>query len=290
MIGGRRHRFFQGLENLAGKFPRLGTLCRIFSKPWNFSGFRCASAGRRARFGAVQAMKFSIVIPARNESAYLAACLEAVAVAARPYAGTTEVIVVLNRCTDDTGAIARRHGAQVVHDDSRNLAKIRNAGARQARGEFLVTIDADSRMSPNMLTEIERKLASGKYIGGGVPIRPERRSLGVILTGLVIFSLLRFRISAGLFWCRRAAFNAIGGFNEALVIAEDIDFAHRLKAHGRKSGLRFGTLWRTQIITSCRKFDHFGDWFMLKHPRALWRALHGVDSGQADDVFYDFKR
>jgi glycosyltransferase involved in cell wall biosynthesis len=43
----------------------------------------------------------------------------------------------------------------VVHEDRRNLAAIRNAAARAATGEIVVTIDADSRMSSNMLTENE---------------------------------------------------------------------------------------------------------------------------------------
>ncbi|MFO7674465.1 MAG: hypothetical protein R6V74_12220, partial [Lutibacter sp.] len=46
----------------------------------------------------------------------------------------------------------------------------------------LVTIDADSRMSRNMLTEIDRLLRTGKYIGGGVAVWPERWSLGIVLT------------------------------------------------------------------------------------------------------------
>ncbi len=238
----------------------------------------------------IDTMRFSIIIPARNESARIGACLVAIAAAAAAYPGQVEVIVVLNRCTDATEAIAAQQGATIVHDDRRNLAMIRNSGARHARGDILVTIDADSSMSSNMLMEIDRTLASGRYIGGGVPIVPERFSVGIVLTGLLILSLLPWGMSAGLFWCYRRDFEAIGGFNEQWRIAEDVDFARRLKAHGRALHKRFGTLWRTRLTTSCRKFDRFGDWFLIVRPRILWRALHGIDDGLGDTMFYDFTR
>lgn len=235
-------------------------------------------------------MKFSIIIPARNEERFLGACLDSIRAAARPYPGDVEVVVVLNRCTDSTGQIAREYGARTIADDARNLAHLRNAGALASSGEILVTIDADSTMTPNMLTEIDWKLRSGKYIGGGVPIHPERFSLGLVVSGLLILSFLPPGISTGLFWCRRGDFNAIGGFNEAQIVAEDVDFAIRLRAYGKKRKQRFGTLWKTHITTSCRKFDQLGDWFFTTKSWVLWRAIHGADTRYADPYFYDFKR
>ena len=232
-------------------------------------------------------MKFSIVIPACNEAARIGAGLDAIRAAAAPYPGQVEVIVVLNRCTDATAEIAQRHGAVLVREDGRNLSRIRNAGARVATGDILVTIDADSRMSPNMLAEIDRALGSGRHIGGGVPIRSERHSLGIFITGVLLVCMLP-GLSAGLFWCRRADFLALGGFDEAWRVGEDVDFARRLRAAGRARGLRFGTLWRAHIVTSCRKFDTFGDWHFVRHPGLLWRGVRGVDDGLGDRYFYDY--
>jgi glycosyltransferase involved in cell wall biosynthesis len=240
-------------------------------------------------------MTFSIIIPAHDEERWLGGGIAACREAQARHGGTVEIIVVLNRCTDRTEVIARAAGAVVVREDARNLAKIRNAGARVARHEVLITVDADSRMHPDTLVEVERALASGRYIGGGVPIRPERRSLGIRISALCInLMILPLGISAGLFWCWRRDFEAIGGFDERKVIAEDVDFALRLKTHGRAQGKRFGTLRRVPIITSCRKFDRFGDWFairmLLRHPLRLHRALHAGDhAALADKFFYDFK-
>lgn len=234
--------------------------------------------------------RFSILIPARDEEKYIGKCMESIREAANPFPGQVEIVVALNRCTDRTEEIARAAGAIICRDDSRNLAKIRNTAARHATGEIVATIDADSVMSPNMLTEVDKALASGKYIGGGVAILPERWSLGILMFVVALSPLITIRgISAGMFWCLRHDFEAIGGFDENLVTAEDIDLALRLKAHGKSQGRKFHTIYKAHIVTSCRKFDHFGDWYLFRHPIMAWRALRGRNQEIGDKIFYDFK-
>lgn len=236
-------------------------------------------------------MRFSIMIPARNEEGFIARCLESIQVAAEPFAHETEMVVVLNRCTDRTEEIARSYGAKIVRNESKNLSMIRNAGVRSACGDIIVTIDADSWMSPNMLVEIDRLLSSGKYIGGGVLMYPERLSLGIAFTILLILPvLIRHGVSGGLFWCFRSDFEAIHGFDESLVSVEDIDFARRLKLHGKTRGKRFKTITKAHIETSCRKFDTFGDWYFAKNPHLAWKLLRGRDVKAANGFFYDVPR
>ena len=105
--------------------------------------------------------RFSILIPARNEEKYLPGCLDSVARAGERFVDQVEVIVAINRCTDRTEEIAVARRARVVQTEARNLAKIRNTAAQSATGEIIVTIDADSRMSHNMLVDIDRLLCSG---------------------------------------------------------------------------------------------------------------------------------
>jgi glycosyltransferase involved in cell wall biosynthesis len=235
--------------------------------------------------------RFSILIPARNEEKYLPACLDAIRVAAEPFPDQVEIIVALNRCTDRTEEIALDHGATIIREDTKNLAKIRNAAATAATGEIIATIDADSRMSGNMLLEIDRLLRTGRYIGGGVLIWPERWSMGILTTLLLIGALLlRHRVSGGLYWCMREDFEAIDGFNEDMISLEDLEFAKRLKAHGRSKAKRFKTITKAHIVTSCRKFDIFGDWFLVRNPRLVWRILTGKSQEAADRFFYDVER
>ena len=231
-------------------------------------------------------MKYSVLIPAHNEEAFLGQCLQSVESASDQVPEPVEIIVALNRCTDQTADIAARYHAILVREDSKNLARIRNTAARAATGDIIVTIDADSRMSGNMFVEIAANLSAGKYIGGGVLIRPERWSLGICMSLLMVLPfLLIHRISGGLFWCQRRDFEAVGGFNESLVSAEDLDFAKRLKAYGKTKSKRFKTITRAHIITSCRKFDTFGDWYLFKNPVLVWKIMQG-DNQKAADLFY----
>ena len=237
-------------------------------------------------------MKISVIVPAHNEQDYIGACLESIKLAKKDSQLYIEVIVCLNRCTDRTEEIAKKFGAIIVREDAKNLAKIRNAGVRAASGDVVVTIDADSRMSPNMLTEIEKLLNTSKYIGGGTRIKPERLSLGILVSSLVIlFYALRFGLkSAGLFWCFRKDFETIGGFNESLVTLEDLDFANRLASFGKTKNLKYGTAWCSHIITSCRKFDKFGDWYFAKNPSVVRNLFSGKDHAVANQFYYDVKR
>lgn len=236
-------------------------------------------------------MRFSVIIPARNEERFIVKCLESTRVAAESFAGQTEIVVSLNRCTDRTEEIARSYGAVIVRNDSKNLSMIRNTAARSACGDIIVTIDADSWMSPNMLIEIDRLLRSGSYIGGGVMMYPERLSPGIVCTILLILPvILRHRISGGLFWCFRSDFEAIHGFDESLVSVEDIDFARRLRIYGKTQGKHFKTITKAYIVTSCRKFDIFGDWYVVKNLRLTQKILHGRDVKAANAFFYDVPR
>lgn len=237
-------------------------------------------------------MKISIVIPAHNEELLIADCFLAIQKACGEVRNEVEVIVCLNRCTDRTEEIAKKFGARIVKDDSKNLAKIRNVAAQAATGEILITIDADSRMSANMLKEVVRLISTDKFIGGGTNIRAERLSLGIIASSIVIlyFALLYGLRSAGLFWCLKKDFDAIGGFNESLATLEDLDFAKRLAAYGKTKGLKYGTAWQTHIITSCRKFDRFGDWYFVKNPGIVKSLFSGTDAESANKFYYEMKR
>jgi glycosyltransferase involved in cell wall biosynthesis len=167
--------------------------------------------------------------------------------------GGVEIVLVANRCTDATAQIARDAGAVVVENDARNISVVRNAGARVATGSILVTIDADSSMPSHALAEVARMLESGRYVDGGSAFRTERSSAGILASiSLVRFATWVARVSGVMFRCRRSDFEAIGGFDEELLVAEDVDFARRLRVHGRKSHRKFATLRTAPVVTSTR--------------------------------------
>ena len=235
--------------------------------------------------------KLSVIIPARNEENYLPSCLKAIE-SARLEAGIeVEVIVVLNRCTDNTEKIARDFGAITLKDDSKNLSIIRNKGCQTATSEILVTVDADSLVSKNMFKKIIKVMETGKYVGGGVFLKTERLSLGILMTGVLLLPIvLYWRISAGLFFFSKQAYDAVGGFNEKKSSAEDIFFAIDLKKYAKTQKMKYANLFSASITTSCRKFDKFGDWFVFRRPMIFLKLLTGRYQDHANEIWYDFER
>ncbi|MGG3642080.1 glycosyltransferase [Bacillus gobiensis] len=236
-------------------------------------------------------VKFSVIIPAHNEEEYIGKCLDSILEAAKRCEGQVEIIVVLNRCTDQTEEIAKSYNCITIKNNDKNLSKIRNAGARIARGDILVTIDADSRMAPHMLYKADKYLSSGRYIGGGVSGVFDRTSLGIIVStmALAIPIVLKYGTkSVGIFWCYRKDFEAINGFNEERFMAVDADFANRLEKWGKKNKKRYGTI-PFAMITSSRKFDRYGDWFLIKNPETIKAYLNGTNSEQARELYYDYE-
>jgi glycosyltransferase involved in cell wall biosynthesis len=229
----------------------------------------------------------SVITPAHNEELFIEKCICSVTAAAKEVSVAVEHIVVLNRCTDGTAKIANELGARVLPEDSRNLGRIRNVGAESSKGDTIVTIDADSQMTSNMLSEVLRKLDTGKYIGGGVRILPERISPGILCSLMVVAPFVLWHgVSAGMFWCLRKDYEAIGGFDENLACVEDIDFGKRLKKYGKGRGKRYCTIRKAHIVTSCRKFDQFGDWYFIKRPMVVYRVFKR-NQKQADQFYYD---
>ncbi|CAG9612303.1 hypothetical protein BACCIP111899_01476 [Bacillus rhizoplanae] len=234
-------------------------------------------------------IKISIIIPAHNEERYIGKCLESILKASKLTKNQVEIIVVLNRCTDRTEEIAKSYKCITIKNNDKNLSKIRNAGVEIARGEIILTIDADTQMNEHVLSKAEENLTTGKYIGGGVTGKFERMSLGIFVSTLLLIGPLLFKygaISVGIFWCYKKDFKSIKGFNENMLMAEDADFAKRLKAWGKKKGKKYGTI-QNGMITSSRKFDKHGDWVLLKRPKMILAYLKGTDQKYADEAYYE---
>lgn len=100
----------------------------------------------------------SIILPARNEASNLPRVLDALA-SRFPEA---ERIVVDDGSTDDTASIAKAHGAVVVHHPygMGNGAAVKS-GARAARGEIFVFMDADGQHDPEDVERLLDRLAKG---------------------------------------------------------------------------------------------------------------------------------
>ena len=98
-------------------------------------------------------MKLSAVLAVRNEEPMLEACL-------RLLEFCDEIVVVIDdRTTDRTEEIARRHTDRVFVEPFVDFARQKNSAIARARGEWLLIVDADERITPALATEIEGAIA-----------------------------------------------------------------------------------------------------------------------------------
>ena len=238
---------------------------------------------------------FSVVIPAHNEEKYIKRCIDSIWAADRVFPGNTEIIVVCNRCTDKTADIAMENGAIVLMNEDRCIAKVRNTGINAAHGKIIVTIDADNRMTRGTLREIYAILRSGKFIGGGSPIRFERYSFPLWCNDIMVRVIAKVTgLYSGIFWAKKETFDAIGGFADKKAM-EDVATAKLLKQYGKRHGKKYTTLRRNYLINSTRKYDDLGDWLyfklMFENAGTFLRAALGEKSGidkLLDEMIYDY--
>lgn len=223
--------------------------------------------------------KISLVIPAFNEEKYLPALLDSVDVARAHYsrgADEVEVIVADNSSTDGTAELARARGCRVAPVHKPAIAASRNGGARIATGEIVAFIDADCTIHPQTFNVIDRTLASPNVVAAATGARFDRASLGIGLTtliGEVLFFVANLDI--GVVFCRRADWKTVGGYNEELLCAEDVEFLVELKKLGKSRRQKFVRAKGARATTSARKFDTRGDWhyFRMAPPTAIFAML-----------------
>ena len=200
--------------------------------------------------------ELSIVIPALNEEKFLPQALKGIqqGMARRGDSFPFEVIVCDNASEDQTAQVAREYGAHVIFEPKRQIARARNRGAAAAQGSWLLFLDADSLPTPPLFSELIRTIRDPMVLGGGAPLRladaPWWAQI-VAYTWNWISRCTRWAPGSFLF-CRREAFQQLGGFDERLYISEEIDFSRRLKSLARKTGRRMVIL-REYLIVSGRK-------------------------------------
>lgn len=238
---------------------------------------------------------FTVVVPAHNEEKYVVRCINSIKRAADHFGRPVEIIVVCNRCTDKTMELAQANGARTLTNEQRCIAAVRNTGIKAARGRYILTIDCDNRMTKGTIKEAYRLLKSGKYIGGGAPIRFERYSLPLYLNDYMCRGAFALTgLYCGMFWASKQSFEAVGGFADKRAM-EDVQTARNLKAYGKKLGKKYGCLKRNYLINSTRKWDNMGDWLYIRllfeNAGSIIKAALGNSSEYdklVDKLFYDY--
>lgn len=208
-------------------------------------------------------LEVSVVVPARNAAHWLDECLTAI-----ERGEPAEVIVVDGCSTDDTVAIARRHGARVLSDEGRGLSIARALGAQAATRERVAFVDTDVVLGDGALAALLDEFEEGGYTGlqaglysvggpgywGSALAHHHRTGRSVRWFGLV----------ATIF---RRSVLLDAGFDERMRSGEDIELRRRLS----RAGARLGVSERTVVL------HRFADGFPFA--RDQWLADGGGLAG-----------
>lgn len=101
-------------------------------------------------------MRFSVIIPAHNSEKFISKALDSIK---NQSFQNFELIVVCDRCTDNTKAIAESYGAKTIDVDYGRDGLTRNAGLDIAQGEYILFLDHDDNyLHEFVFEEINRKL------------------------------------------------------------------------------------------------------------------------------------
>ncbi len=191
----------------------------------------------------------SFIVPAHNEETLLGRTLDAIHVAVSKRR-TTVRSCRCGRCFDgqygrDCAAAWRTRGRRQLPADCGDT----ECRARASCGERLFFVDADTVIDAHVLTAALRAMDNGA-VGGGAPPRlegPVPLYVRLFVLWLSVFMRIASLSGGAFMFCKRDAFEAVGGFNEQLFGAEDAALSAALRREGR-----FVILWK-RVLTSGRR-------------------------------------
>lgn len=198
-----------------------------------------------------------MVIPTLNEERYLPKLLKCLRAQLDK---DFEVIVVDGSSEDKT--VEKANGVKIILSKKRNVPYQRNLGAKEARGKWLVFLDADTMIPPNYLSEIHNYILINKtcalvttWMKPDSKEKSDRLMVGVANVILEAARLTDKPFIPGFnIVVKKRMFNKVGGFNENAKLAEDHDLAKRLV----EEGCELCVMRSPKITTSLRRFRREG--------------------------------
>lgn len=196
----------------------------------------------------------SIIIPAWNEEKYLPKLLDCIK---KQTYGDYEVIVADASSTDRTRQIAKKYGCKVVKGGMPAVG--RNNGAKAAKGEILLFLDADSQIDKNFVRNALKEIRKKELDVAGCRIKPLSNKMAYIF-GFSVFNLwscvMQFifpHASGSGIFCKKSLHNRIKGFDKSIKFAEDVDYVNRGSRYGK-----FRIIKNAEVLVSPRRYENEG--------------------------------
>ena len=209
----------------------------------------------------------SIIIPTLNEEKYLPRLLESIRLQDfQDY----EIIVSDAGSSDLTVEIARNRGAEVILSNKvKHPSFQRNQGAIQAKGKYILFLDADSELVDGFLNKSMEEFKKKNLSGASYYFKfnPNRWYYNIYsgISNLIFFLKEKSdnpaAIGAGIMVERKKHFE-INGFDLKVVLSEDCDYSARLAKVGK-----YRILKSVKLLYSARRIEKEGFW------RAGWKWL-----------------
>ena len=229
----------------------------------------------------------SFIVPAYNEECELPASLRAIRAAADAAGHAYEIVVANDSSDDRTPEIAREFGANVVDVRLRQIAAVRNAGARIAKGDIFFFVDADTHIEPVHITAALEALNAG-FVGGSARIALDAEVPFWARMFLRVFSFFYFSANLGVgafMFMKRESFEKVGGFDEQYFAGEEMYLTIELKKLGRF------ILLPEPITTSARKVRMHSGFHVLRQWIGMMLGGKGaLRNRERLSLWYDGKR
>jgi glycosyltransferase involved in cell wall biosynthesis len=179
-------------------------------------------------------LSVSVIVPVKNDSERLGRCLASL----NRLPNRPAIVVVDNGSTDGSADVASSMGATTLVCPGLKVGALRNRGVESSNGNVLAFVDSDHEVPEDWMEQALAVLGQGLgVVACGSHYLPPPNGTWV----QKVWAIHRLRgvarnddvewLGAGNLFVLRSAFEAVGGFREDLVAAEDVDLCHRL--HGR---------------------------------------------------------
>lgn len=205
--------------------------------------------------------ELSVVIPCKNEVHYIGRLFDSLLRQTIDLSGIP-IFVADAGSTDGTLELIRwyrdRTGLDIRIIEGGYPSRGRNNGAAMTDSTYILFLDADVQLAEDdfierVLEKAERKQLDciGTLVKSSQPSWRERIIWNALTAFMYAYPIMK-PFSAGMcIFIRRSAFTAIGGFDETVILGEDIELTSQVPKH------KFGVVNR-HVITSNRRFEKTG--------------------------------
>jgi glycosyltransferase involved in cell wall biosynthesis len=238
-------------------------------------------------------MTIAIIIPAKNEEEVIPLLLQSIA---EQTVMPDEVILVNSHSSDATVERAMTFTDKLplkIYDAKvRGVAAARNEGVAQANADYLLFIDSDIILPPECIEKLKQAIETRHLDIGGFRQKMNSKHFGLRLGAQLmnvyvrLMSVTPWPIFFSCFFIKRSLHERIDGFDPAIYIMEDYDYALR----GRRAGGKFGIVGGTYFGASPRRYEaehgkrsivngFYGEFYRYTHGMRITKPIYEYKMG-----------